>query len=162
MAALTAILLLAATMLVGSCRPKAKAPDDARQETSVDVDSVSVRAALDSLMVVDSRAAIDSAYAGSEEYHEAHAAYDRIIDRLTEGEGDAGRILTELGYAIELMQTNGRYFATHSSEMAKPVNQQRMMLNGEKVKRLRQQLIQMKLTDEERGRLDSLNAVISF
>ena len=156
------IMAMAATLFLAGCSYKQKnvAADADQQE--VMADSATVGQAFDSLVVAESRAQADPAYAQSQKYTERHNEFNAAIDRLTQDMSDTDRQLYLLECAVSAFNRNSQYFATHTSEMANPVNQHRMALYGQKIREYREALITTKLDSCQQQRLDSLNAKIQF
>ena len=155
-------VLMGIFLLVG-CNPKQKnAPTDETNLEEVEADSSSVSQTYDSLIVCESRALVDSAYRNSEEYKKSHEEFARLVTVMTKGKDDIDLNLFLLKNAISSFRHYSEYFSTHTDEMRDVVNQKRMMLYGQKVRELRQKLIQMKLSDDQQKQLDSLNSLVQF
>lgn len=149
-------------LLVGCSQKQKSVPQDESNLEKVVADSSTVGPAYDSLIVCESRALVDSSYRKSEEFTNVHETYTSLYERMTEGMGKVDADLLQLKLSISAFNHNSEYFATHSSEMSKVVNQKRMMLYGQKIREIRQRLIQSKLSDTQQAHLDSLNTLIHF
>lgn len=153
--------MVAAFLLVG-CSPKQKNAATSVDEQSIEADSTTVRQTFDSLVVAESRAEMDPAYAESQEYAKSHDDFQEVVGQLTQDMSETDRQLYLLDCAVSAFTRNSQHFATHTSEMADPANQRRMAMYGQKIREYRQVLITSKLDDVQQRRLDSLNALIHF
>ena len=155
-------VLVGILLLVGCSQKQKSVPQDESNLEKVVADSSTVGPAYDSLIVCESRALVDSSYRKSEEFKNVHETYTSLYERMTEGMGKVDADLLQLKLSISAFNHNSEYFATHSSEMSNVVNQKRMMLYGQKIREIRQRLIQSKLSDTQQAHLDSLNTLIHF
>lgn len=155
------IILLGTAWLMGCTQKSKQVPADTPLEEVV-ADSASVGEAFDSLVVSESRALVDTTYRNSDEYKKAHEEYEVLTNKLTQGLDDVDAHLLLLKNAIASFLHYSAYFATHTSEMGDEVNRKRMMLYGQKVREVRQKLIQSKLSEQQQAQLDSLNGLIHF
>ena len=160
-----AVVLTAA--IVSSCSGnKNKAVESDEDSTATVVtgvqSEVETSAAYDSLVVAEARAAVDEAYRESEEYKDAHDAYQQALSEIADDMTEAQQLLMQLEQAVGHLEDNGRYFANHVQEMQNPVNQQRMKIYADKVKQLRQQLNDIQLLPDEQTQFDSLKERIKF
>lgn len=155
-------LLMGMFLLVGCNQKQKDAPTDEQNLEEVVADSSTVGPAYDSLVVCESRAMLDSVYRNSDEYKKSHDKFALLSAKLTEGKSEVDANLCLLGYQIASFLHYSEYFAKNTAEMSDVVNQKRMQLYGQKVRELRQQLIQSKLSDEQQAQLDSLNGLIQF
>ena len=156
------IMVMAAALLLAGCTQKQKNAAAGTDNQEVVADSATVGQAFDSLVVAESHAQADPAFAQSQQYTESHDEFESAVDQLTQGMSDTDRQLYLLNCAVTAFDRNSRYFATHTSEMADPANQRRMALYGQKIKEYRQALITSHLDSCQQRRLDSLNAKIHF
>lgn len=149
--------------LLAGCSQKPKnVPLEESNLDKVVADSSTVGPAYDSLIVCESRALVDSSYRNSESFKKGHETYTLLYERMTEGMDKVDADLFQLRLAIASFNRGASYFATHTSEMSDVVNQKRMMLYGQKVREIRQRLIQSKLSEAQQNQLDSLNTLIHF
>ena len=158
----TIAFLVFAAILAG-CTQKGNTTSDSTQLTdSLATDSTAIVMSYDSLIAVEARAAVDSAFATSDEFQQAKARFNDIIDAATDDMTDAQRLIMQLQYAINSLEDHGRHFASNVAEMRNPVNQQRMRIYAEKVKDLYNQLQKLELTPDDKLMLDSLSKKIRF
>ena len=81
---------------------------------------------------------------------------------LIEGMSEVDAHLCLLKNAVSSFLHYSEYFAKNTVEMQDVVNQKRMQLYGQKIRDLRQQLIQSELSDVQQAQLDSINRLIQF
>lgn len=157
------LFVLMGMALLVACNPKQKnVPADEQSVKEVVADSSTVGPAYDSLVVCESRAMLDSAYRNSDEYKKSHDEFALLSAKLTEGKSEVDANLCLLKYQIASFLHYSEYFAKNTAEMSNVVNQKRMQLYGQKIRDLRQKLIQSKLSDAQQAQLDSINKLIQF
>lgn len=155
-------VLMGMALLVGCNQKQKNSPTDGTNFEEVVADSLSVSQTYDSLIVCEGRAMVDSLYRNSEEYKKSHDDFAHLVTEMTKDMDDIDSNLFLLKNAIASFKHSSEYFSTHTDEMRDVVNQKRMMLYGQKIKEIRQKLIQMKLSEEQQSQLDSLNSLIQF
>lgn len=157
------LFVLMGTALFVGCNQKTKTvPQDEANLEQVVADSSTVSQTYDSLIASESRALVDSVYRNTGEYKKRHDDYARLVTVMTKGMDDIDLNLFLLKNAIASFRHSSEYFASNTEEMRDVINQKRMMLYGQKIREIRQKLIQMKLSDEQQSQLDSLNSLIQF
>lgn len=155
-------VLMGMALLVGCTQKQKKVPADEQNIEEVVADSSTVGQTYDSLIVCESRAMLDSTYRNSDEYKKSHEQFAILSAKLTEGKSDVDANLCLLKNAVSSFLHYSEHFAKNTAEMRDVVNQKRMQLYGQKVRELRGQLIQSKLSDEQQAQLDSINRLIQF
>lgn len=155
-------VLMGMALLVGCTQKQKNVPADEQNIEEVVADSSTVGQTYDSLIVCESRAMLDSTYRNSDEYKKSHEQFAILSAKLTEGKSDVDANLCLLKNAVSSFLHYSEHFAKNTAEMRDVVNQKRMQLYGQKVRELRGQLIQSKLSDEQQAQLDSINRLIQF
>lgn len=155
-------VLMGMALLVGCTQKQKNVPADEQNIEEVVADSSTVGQTYDSLIVCESRAMLDSTYRNSDEYKKSHEQFAFLSAKLTEGKSDVDANLCLLKNAVSSFLHYSEHFAKNTAEMRDVVNQKRMQLYGQKVRELRGQLIQSKLSDEQQAQLDSINRLIQF
>lgn len=157
------LFVLMGMLLLVACSQKQKnVPTDEQNLEEVVADSSTVGQTYDSLIVCESRAMLDSTYRNSDEYKKSHEQFALLSTKLTEGKSQVDANLCLLKNAVSSFLHYSEYFAKNTMEMRDVVNQKRMQLYGQKIRELRQQLIQSKLSDAQQAQLDSINRLIQF
>lgn len=157
------LFVLMGMFLLAGCNQKQKnVPAGGQGVNEVVADSSTVGPAYDSLIVCKSRAMLDSAYRSSDEYKESHEQFSLLSAKMTEGMSEVDAHLCLLKNAVSSFLHYSEYFAKNTVEMQDVVNQKRMQLYGQKIRDLRQQLIQSELSDVQQAQLDSINRLIQF
>lgn len=155
-------VLMGMFMLVGCNQKQKNVPTDEQGINEVVADSSTVGPAYDSLIVCESRAMLDSTYRNSDEYKKSHELFALLSAKMTEGKSEVDANLCLLKNAVSSFLHYSAHFAKNTTEMRDVVNQKRMQLYGQKVRELRQLLIQSKLSDAQQAQLDSINRLIQF
>ncbi len=159
-------LLIGAALIVGCSPSKQRNADESDANTvsldSIAADSAAMSLSYDSLVAVESRAAVDTAYASSNEYRQCHAVYDEIVAQLTVGMDESELVLFQLKNAVTAYYNAGKHYSSSPMEMRNPQNQERMKLYVKKAKELKEQLLASHPTQEQLRQLDSISKIIHF
>lgn len=135
---------IVAVALFASCMGRHKAPADNTSVSDIVADSISVAECYDSLVMVEARALIDTAYVSTDEYKSAVEDYKAVMDKWLEGKTEADQLLCQIDIAKATLESKGRHFATHTSEMRNPLNQKLMMTYSRKLRELQMRNITIK------------------
>lgn len=152
-------LILAAAAMLTACNGKQTAPADHDAADTAVADSLTVGNCYDDLVMSEAKAQLDSAFAATEEYAEAHSRYDDIVGKARQGMNEVETAIDELAIAKRAINHHGRYFASHTDEMRNPLNQILMATYSKRLRKAQMALITMKLDDSQRAKVDSINAM---
>lgn len=158
--------ILTGAALIAGCSPsKQRNVQDGDGTAGLDsivADSAAMSLSYDSLVAVESRAAVDTAYASSEEYRQCHAVYDEVVAQLTAGMDESELALFQLKNAVTAYYNAGKHYSSSPEEMRNPQNQERMKLYVKKAKELKEQLMASHPTQEQLRQLDSISKTVHF
>lgn len=151
------LIVFAFALMLGACNSKQKAPADEAEKEEAVVDSQSVGNCYDQLVTAEALSQVDPEYGSTEDYAKARANYDSIMGIYLKDLDENEAAIKKLELAKRAINSHGRYFATHTEEMRKPVNQRLMATYGQMLKEIQMNIVTLKLTDSQRARVDSIN-----
>lgn len=151
------LLVMAFALLLAACNSRQKAPSDEVEKEEAVVDSQSVGNCYDQLVIAEALVEVDPDFSSTDDYTKARENYDSIMGIYLKDLDENEAAIRKLEVAKKAINTHGRYFATHTDEMQKPVNQRLMATYGRMLKEIQMTIVTLKLTDSQKARVDSIN-----